>query len=454
MSQRRGRLTLDELRVLVDEGTIDTVVLAMTDMQGRLQGKRMAADFFFADTVQNAAEGCGYLLAVDIDMNTVDGFEISSWETGYGDFVLKPDFSTLRLVPWHPGTAMVQCDVIAHDGTPVAVSPRQILRRQQERLAAYGWHAYAGTELEFIVFKDSYEQAWDKDYHRLTPVNQYNVDYSILGTSRVEPLLRRVRNEMAGAGLTVESAKGECNLGQHEIAFKYAEALVTCDDHAVYKTGAKEIAAQEGVSLTFMAKYNEREGNSCHIHLSLRDDEGAPVMAGEGEFGFSPVMEHFLAGQLACLAEFSLLLAPTVNSYKRYVPGSFAPTAIAWGRDNRTCALRVVGHGQSLRFENRVPGGDVNPYLAVAALIAAGLHGIEQNLPLEPEFTGNAYASDAPRVPATLRDAVELFAASEVAAAAFGKGVVEHYTHNGRVELAAYDAAVTDWERRRGFERL
>ncbi|WP_035803190.1 glutamine synthetase family protein [Kitasatospora mediocidica] len=454
MSQRRGRMTLDDLRVLVEEGSIDTVVLAMTDMQGRLQGKRMAADFFLADTVQNAAEGCGYLLAVDIDMNTVDGFEISSWETGYGDFVLKPDFATLRMVPWHPGTAMVQCDVIAHDGTPVAVSPRQILRRQLERLAAYGWNAYAGTELEFIVFKDSYEQAWDKDYHRLTPVNQYNVDYSILGTSRVEPLLRRVRNEMAGAGLTVESAKGECNLGQHEIAFKYAEALSTCDDHAVYKTGAKEIAAQEGVSLTFMAKYNEREGNSCHIHLSLRDDDGVPVMAGEGDFGFSPVMEHFLAGQLACLAEFSLLLAPTVNSYKRYVPGSFAPTAIAWGRDNRTCALRVVGHGQSLRFENRVPGGDVNPYLAVAALIAAGLHGIEQSLPLEAEFTGNAYASDAPRVPATLRDAVELFAASEVAAEAFGKGVVEHYTHNGRVELAAYDAAVTDWERRRGFERL
>jgi glutamine synthetase len=349
---------------------------------------------------------------------------------------------------------MVQCDVTHHDGRPVTVSPRQILRRQLERLAGYGWHAYVGTELEFIVFKDTYEQAWEKDYHRLTPVNQYNVDYSILGTSRVEPLLRRLRNEMAGAGLTVESAKGECNLGQHEIAFKYGEALRTCDDHAVYKTGAKEIAAQEGVSLTFMAKYDQREGNSCHIHLSLRDDQGRPVMPGEGANGFSPVMEHFLAGQLACLADFALLLAPTVNSYKRYVPGSFAPTAIAWGRDNRTCALRVVGHGASLRFENRVPGGDVNPYLAVAALIAAGLHGIEQQLPLEPEFSGNAYSSDAPRVPATLRDAVEAFEHSEAAALAFGKDVVRHYSHAGRVELAAYDAAVTDWERRRGFERL
>lgn len=448
------RLTLEQLRAGVARGAIDTVVLAMTDMQGRLQGKRIAAEFFLSDVVANSAEGCGYLLAVDIDMNTVDGYEISSWESGYGDLVLTPDLDTLRTVPWHPATVMVQCDVAHHDGRPVTVSPRQILRRQLERLAGHGWHAYAGTELEFIVFKDTYEQAWEKDYHRLTPVNQYNVDYSILGTSRVEPLLRRLRNEMAGAGLTVESAKGECNLGQHEIAFKYGEALRTCDDHAVYKTGAKEIAAQEGVSLTFMAKYDQREGNSCHIHLSLRDDQGRPVMAGDGPHGFSPVMEHFLAGQLACLADFALLLAPTVNSYKRYVPGSFAPTAIAWGRDNRTCALRVVGHGASLRFENRVPGGDVNPYLAVAALIAAGLHGVEQQLPLEPEFSGNAYGSDAPRVPATLRDAVDAFEHSEAAALAFGKDVVRHYSHAGRVELAAYDAAVTDWERRRGFERL
>ncbi|MFJ1704729.1 glutamine synthetase family protein [Kitasatospora sp. NPDC088346] len=449
-----SRLTLDRLRQLVADGSVDTVVLAMTDMQGRLQGKRVAADYFLSDVVPNAAEGCGYLLAVDIDMNTVDGYQISSWDSGYGDLVLTPDLDTLRMVPWHPATVMVQCDVLHHDGRPVTVSPRQILRRQLERLAGYGWSAYVGTELEFIVFRDSYEQAWDKAYHGLTPVNQYNVDYSILGTSRIEPLLRRLRNSMAGAGLTVESAKGECNPGQHEIAFKYGEALTTCDDHSVYKTGAKEIAAQEGVSLTFMAKYNEREGNSCHIHLSLRDEQGRPVMAGDGPNGFSRTMEHFLAGQLACLADFSLMLAPTVNSYKRYVPGSFAPTAVAWGRDNRTCALRVVGHGPSLRFENRVPGGDVNPYLAVAALIAAGLHGVEHQLPLEPEFTGNAYASDAPRVPSTLRDAVEAFERSEVAAEAFGKDVVQHYTHAGRTELAAYDAAVTDWERRRGFERL
>jgi glutamine synthetase len=454
MSPHRPRLTLDELRALVAADEVDTVVLALTDMQGRLQGKRVAADYFLTDVVGHAAEGCGYLLAVDVEMNTVDGYAISSWDSGYGDLVFAPDLGTIRRVPWHPGTVMVQCDVAGQDGEPVSVSPRQVLKRQMERLAQYGWDAFVGTELEFIVFKDSYEQAWERNYQELTPVNQYNVDYSVLGTGRIEPLLRRLRTEMAGAGMTVESAKGECNPGQHEIAFKYAKALTCCDDHAVYKTGAKEIAAQEGVSLTFMAKYNEREGNSCHIHLSLRAADGTPVFAGDGEHGMSPLMEHFLAGQLACLQDFALLLAPTVNSYKRYIAGSFAPTAIAWGRDNRTCALRVVGHGASLRFENRVPGGDVNPYLAVAALIAAGLHGVENRLALEPEFVGNAYASEAPRVPGTLREAAERFAASGAAETAFGKDVVEHYAHAGRVEVAAFDAAVTDWERRRNFERL
>lgn len=448
-------LSLEQLRVDVAEGTVDTVVLAMTDMQGRLQGKRVAARYFLDDVVDaGGAEGCGYLLAVDVEMNTVDGYAISSWDNGYGDLVLSPDLATLRRLPWHPATVMVQCDVLHHGGEPVAISPRQILRGQLDRLAARGWHAYAGTELEFMVFRDSYEDAWRGGYRELTPANQYNADYSVLGTGRIEPLLRRLRNSMAGAGMTVESAKGECNLGQHEIAFKYAEAMTTCDNHAVYKTGAKEIAAQEGYALTFMAKFDEREGNSCHIHLSLRDAEGTPVLAGSGAHGFSPVMEHFLAGQLACLADFSLLLAPNVNSYKRYAPGSFAPTAIAWGRDNRTCALRVVGHGLSLRFENRVPGGDTNPYLAVAALVAAGLHGVEHELPLPAEFVGNAYASDAPQVPATLGEAVAAFERSEAAERAFGKDVVRHYAHAGRVELAAFNTAVTDWERRRGFERL
>jgi glutamine synthetase len=447
-------LHVEELRNLVESGGVDTVVLALPDMQGRLQGKRFHGRFFVDEVLPHGTEACNYLLAVDVDMNTVGGYAISSWERGYGDFVVRPDLSTLRLVPWLPGTALLLGDVEWLDGGPVAPSPRQILRRQIERLAAHGWTPMAGTELEFIVFRDSYEDAWQRGYRELTPANQYNVDYSVVGTSRVEPLLRAIRNGMAGAGMTVESAKGECNLGQHEIAFRYTDALTTADNHVVYKTGAKEIAAQVGMSLTFMAKFNEREGNSCHLHVSLRDVDDRPVFAGDRPHGFSEVFEHYLAGQLAVLRELTLLYAPNVNSYKRFAEGSFAPTAVAWGLDNRTCALRVIGHGSSLRVENRTPGGDVNPYLALAASIAAGLYGIENELVLEPELTGNAYGSDKPRVPATLRDAAELFEKSSVARAALGDDVVEHYTNAARVEMAAFDAAVTDWERTRGFERL
>jgi len=454
MNLARGMLTLDELRELVRLGSIDTVVVAMTDMQGRLQGKRCAAEYFVNEVLPHATEACDYLLAVDVDMNTVAGFEMSSWERGYGDFVLRPDLSTLRRIPWHEGTALVLADVEWVEGGAVPVSPRQVLRRQLDRLAERGLAAYVGTELEFIVFEDGYEQAWQRGYRELTPANQYNVDYSVLGTGRLEPLLRRIRNEMAGAGMYVESAKGECNPGQHEIAFRYTDALSTCDNHSIYKTGAKEIAAQEGKSLTFMAKYNEREGSSCHIHISLRSTEGEPVLAGDGPHGFSTTMTHFLAGQLACLRELTYFFAPNINSYKRFMPGSFAPTAVAWGADNRTCALRVVGHGPSLRVENRVPGGDVNPYLGVAALVAAGLHGIENELPLEEEFRGNAYGSDKPAVPSTLREAAAVLAESKMARKAFGDDVVDHYLNAARVELAAFDSAVTDWERMRGFERL
>ena len=447
-------ITLDELRAMVDHGRVDTVLVGITDMQGRLQGKRCHARYFLEEVIGHNTEACNYLLAVDVDMNTVDGYAMSSWDLGYGDFVLRPDLSTLRLVPWLEGTALVQCDIEWHDGTPVVASPRQVLRRQLDRLAERGLVACAGTELELIIFRDTYEEAWRKRYTGLEPANQYNVDYSLMGTARVEHLLRRIRNEMTGAGLYVESAKGECNLGQHEIAFRWADALKTCDDHVLYKTGAKEIASQEGMSLTFMAKYDEREGNSCHIHLSFRSTDGEPVLAGDGPNGFSPMMEHYVAGQLACLEELTLFLAPNINSYKRFVAGSFAPTAIAWGRDNRSCALRVVGHGPSLRAENRVPGGDVNPYLALAALIAAGLHGMDHELPLEPELKGSAYEADKPRVPATLRDAAALFATSEVARAAFGDEVIDHYGNNARVEIAAFDAAITDWERIRNFERM
>ncbi|MFE0025722.1 glutamine synthetase family protein [Amycolatopsis sp. NPDC059021] len=455
MARRQGMLTLDQLRTLVADGTIDTVLVAMTDMQGRLQGKRCAAEYFLEEVVPHATEACNYLLAVDVEMNTVDGYDISSWDTGYGDFVLRPDFDTLRLIPWQPGTALVLADVERVQGGPVTVSPRQILRAQLDRLAERGLAAYVGTELEFIVFDDSYEAAWDKRYQGLKPANQYNVDYSMLGTARIEPLLRRIRREMGGAGMYVESAKGECNPGQQEIAFRYADALTTCDNHSIYKTGAKEIAAQEGKSLTFMAKYDEREGNSCHIHISLRSAEGGAVLAGDRPGGFSRLMEHFLAGQLAGLRELTYFFAPNVNSYKRFVRGSFAPTGIAWGTDNRTCALRVVGHGDSLRVENRVPGGDVNPYLAVAALIAAGLHGIENELPLEEEFTGNAYDSYAlPRVPATISEAISEFAASEIVERAFGFDVHTHYLNAAKIEREAFEKAVTDWERIRGFERL
>ncbi|MEV7793846.1 glutamine synthetase family protein [Streptomyces sp. NPDC087512] len=454
MAERTPPLGVEELHVLVAAGDIDTVVLAFPDMQGRLQGKRFAARFFLDEVLHHGTEGCNYLLAVDADMNTVDGYAMSSWDRGYGDFVLRADMDTLRRLPWHGGTVMAVADLAWEDGSPVDAAPRQILRRQLDRLAGHGWSARAGTELEFIVFRDTYEQAWDAGYRGLTPANQYNVDYSVLGTGRIEPLLRRIRNEMAGAGMTVESAKGECNPGQHEITFRYDDALVTCDQHAVYKTGAKEIAAQEGMALTFMAKYNEREGNSCHIHLSLADADGTSLMPGDRDGGMSGLMRHFLAGQLAALREFTLLYAPHINSYKRFQPGSFAPTAVAWGHDNRTCALRVVGHGPSLRFENRLPGGDVNAHLAVAGMIAAGLHGVEHRLELPEPCPGNAYAADFAHVPTTLREAAELWERSTIAKAAFGDEVVAHYRNMARVELDAFDAAVTDWELRRSFERM
>jgi glutamine synthetase len=456
VADRTPPLSVEELQRLVASGEIDTVVLAFPDMQGRLQGKRFAAHFFLDDVLQHGTEGCNYLLAVDTEMNTVDGYAMSSWERGYGDFAMHPDLSTLRRVPWNAGTAMLIADLAWNDGSPVVAAPRQILRRQLERLAEHGFTAQVGTELEFIVFKDTYEQAWDANYRGLTPANQYNIDYSVMGTGRIEPLLRRIRNDMTVAGLTVESAKGECNPGQHEIVFRYDDALVTCDQHAVYKTGAKEIASQEGVSLTFMAKYNEREGNSCHIHLSLGDGDGGNAMAGaEGDpGGMSEVMRYFLAGQLAALRDFSLLYAPNINSYKRFQPGSFAPTAVAWGYDNRTCALRVVGHGRSMRFENRLPGGDVNPHLAVAGLVAAGLYGIEHRLELPEACAGNAYSGDYAHVPTNLREAAELWENSPIAKAAFGDEVVAHYRNMARVELEAFDAAVTDWELRRSFERL
>lgn len=474
MAEGSPPLTIARLRELVDNRDVDTVIVAFTDMQGRLQGKRVHARFFLDDTLDHGTEACNYLLAVDVDMNTVDGYEISSWERGYGDFVLKPDLNTLRPVAWMPASVMVQCDVLWLDGSPVRQSPRQILLAQTQRAAALGFTALAGTELEFQVFEGSYDQAWDARYQDLVPTNRYNVDYSILGTGRVEPLLRDIRNMMYTAGLTVESAKGECNFGQHEIAFKYADVVATADQHSVYKTAAKEIAAKHGKALSFMSKFDEREGNSCHIHLSLRGlDDDSAVFAGDRD-GRSPLFEHFIAGILTTMREFTLLYAPNINSYQRFKPGSFAPTAVAWGLDNRTCSVRVVGAGKGLRLENRVPGGDVNPYLAIAGMLAGGLYGVENEIPLEQPLRGNAYVADKARVPTTLAEARELFAESGIAKIAFGEDVVAHYVNYADVELAAFRAAghtesgspgasapgehapvqISEWERFRCFERL
>ena len=452
---RTGNLTVEELSELVSAHEVDTVIIGFTDMQGRLVGKRVSARLFLEEFAEHGAECCNYLLAVDVENNTVDGYEISSWARGYGDMAMMPDIDTLRHAPWLESTVIVTADLTWLDGSPVAPDPRQVLKRQIARLAEKNLTPYAATELEFIVFDDTYRDAWKMNYTGLTPASDYNIDYALMASTRMEPLLRDIRNSMDGAGMYCEGVKGECNLGQQEIGFRFTDALGTCDNHSVYKNGAKEIADKHGKSLTFMAKFNEREGNSCHIHLSVVGAEGEPVMADEnGAHGFSKLMEHWIAGQLKTMRELTLFFAPNINSYKRFVAGSFAPTAVAWGLDNRTCALRVVGHGRSLRVESRVPGGDVNQYLAMAALIAGGLYGIEHELELEPIFTGNAYESDAPRVPSTLREAAELFSASTIAREAFGDDVVEHYLTNARVEQAAYDSAVTDWERVRGFERL
>jgi glutamine synthetase len=447
---------VEQLTAEIEDGSIDTVIVAFTDMQGRLQGKRIHGHFFLEHVLAHGTEGCNYLLAVDIDMNTVDGYAISSWERGYGDMFFTMDLATLRRTPGDRASATIQCDLTWLDGSgEVPQSPRTVLKSQEAAAREMGFAAFCGTELEFIMFEQTFDEAWDRRYAGLTGTNRYNVDYSIFGGTKVEPVLREIRNEMYTAGMTVESAKGECNLGQHEIGFLYDSVVRTCDNHTIYKNGAKEIAAKHGHSLTFMAKYDQREGNSCHIHLSLRGTDGTVSFADENrEGGRSEIFDHFLAGLLATMREFTYFYAPNVNSYKRFAAGSFAPTAVAWGTDNRTCALRVVGHGAGLRVENRVPGGDVNPYLSVAAMMAGGLYGIAEKLTLDPMCVGNAYTGDYVHVPSTLAEARDLLHGSAIARAAFGDEVVDHYVNAADVELAAYNATVTDWERIRGFERM
>lgn len=445
-------MTLDELRDLVAKGEIDTVVLAMTDMQGRLQGKRLDADAFVDEIAAHGAEACNYLLAVDMEMATVPGFALTSWESGYGDFVLKPDLSSLRPMPWLEGTVLCLADVMHHDGSPVVESPRQILRAQIARLAERGWNAKIGSELEFVLFRESYDSAREKGYRDLKPANAYNVDYSILGTTMVEDVIRPIRLTMKQSGLAVEDSKGECNLGQHEINFRYQDALRMADDHVFYKLAAKEIAYQHGAAITFMAKVNQLEGNSCHIHCSFWEGD-EPLFPGTGEGGHSAIYDQYIAGQVEHTHELSYFFAPNVNSYKRYAYGSFAPTTLLWGRDNRTAAFRSVGHGKGLRLETRIAGGDANPYLAFAAVVAAGLDGIDRELVPPPPTPGSAYDADGQRMPTTLAEAVGLLDGSAFARAAFGDRVIDHYVNSGRHEVQAFESAVTDWEMVRSFER-
>ena len=442
-------LTLETLEAAVADGSIDTVIVAFTDMQGRLLGKRLHGEFFVEEHVaEHGVEGCNYLLALDMEMDPVPGYGIASWSQGYGDFVLRPEPATLRRIPWLEATALVLCDVVWHDGSPVAPSPRQVLLRQVERAAELGFTPMFGSELEFYLLKETYEEAHAKHYRDLTPSVPYILDYHVLATTYDEALIRQIRNGMQGAGIRVETSKGEAWPGQQEINFRYADAVTMADNHAVYKNGAKEIAFANGCSITFMAKpHHEWIGSSCHVHSSLwRDGENA--FAGE-----SDVFRQYLAGQIACLKELALFVAPTINSYKRFASGSWAPTTLAWGHDNRTCGFRIVGHGAALRTETRIPGGDVNPYLGFAALLAAGLHGIEHELELPPALEGNAYESDAERFPHSLREAIAALEEGTMARSALGDDVVDHYLNYARTEQRLFDEVVTCYERERFFER-
>lgn len=446
-------LTVEQLREAVRAGEVDSVILSFTDMQGRLQGKVIHGGFFVDSALEDGSEACNYLLAVDTEMRTVEGYAMTSWDKGYGDMVFDLDLDTIRHVPYLDKTVMIQTDLNYTTGERVEMSPRSLLRTQQEKAAELGFKAVAGTELEFMIYNTSYEDAQRGHYLNLTPANLYNVDYSILGSMRVEPLLRDIRNAMYEAGMIVESAKGECNLGQHEIAFRYDDVLTTADNHTFYKLSAKQMAAQRGESVTFMAKPNERDGSSCHIHMSLRGVDGGLAFWDAEKGERTALYDHFIAGVLATMRDFTIFYAPNINSYKRFAKGSFAPTAVAWGMDNRSCSVRLVGKGHSARMENRLPGADANPYLALSAMLAGGLYGIKHELELPEKVEGNAYESDALHVPRTMAEARDLFANSAVAVEVFGQEVVDHYTHYADVELEAFNAAITDWEVRRGFER-
>ncbi len=455
----RGMLTPDEIRAEIKDGSIDTVLVVFPDLQGRLMGKRVVGDYFVEEVLDGGAlEACNYLLALDIDMTPMPGYRYANWEQGYGDFRLRPDLSTMRRIPWIERTALVMCDLEDETtGAPVEVSPRQILRRQIERAAKLGYTVNIGAELEFFLFRDTYEEAAAKGYRDLVPHSDVIEDYHIFQTTRDEYLIREIRNSMNNAGIKVEFSKGEAGKGQHEINLKYADALVMADRHAIYKNGTKEIAANAGRSITFMAKYSMEEvGSSCHLHSSLWSADGESQMWDESApENMTPVFRGWLGGMIAMGQEFAWMFAPYVNSYKRYQPESWAPTALAGGKDNRTCGYRVVGHGSAYRMESRIPGADCNPYLAYAATIAAGLHGIEKGLDPGDAFSGNAYADESlERVPHTLVDAINAFAGSQVAKDAFGEDVHHHLLNTAQQEWNSFNKVVTDWERRRNFEQI
>ena len=452
-----GPLTIPDLTAAAESGEIDTVIMAQVDMQGRLMGKRFHVRHFL-DSAVHETHACNYLLTVDMEMEPVPGFRSASWEKGFGDYMMKPDLGTLRRLPWQEGTALVICDIMDHHGkADIAVSPRAVLKRQIARLEALGLSAMMATELEFYLFRQSYAEAHAGGYRNLTPVSDYNEDYHIFQTGKEENVMRALRNGLYGAGIPVECSKGEAWAGQEEINVKYGPALVAADNHVVTKQAVKEIAHANGQAATFMAKYNDAPaGSSCHVHQSLWSKDGAPAFLDkDGTYGMSAKMRSYVAGLLTHVADYTLFLAPNINSYKRFVAGTFAPTKAVWSRDNRTAGFRLVGEGsRAIRIENRIGGADLNPYMAFAAQLAAGIDGIEQGLELEDEFSGDAYAARKVRnVPATLRAATEAAKGSRMLRAALGDEVVDHYVHAAEWEQAEYDRRVTDWEIARGFER-
>ncbi len=465
-------MNLSRLKNQIRSGAIDTVLVALPDPFGRLVGKRFRGEVFLDSVLHHGTHGCSYLLTVNIEMDPLDGFKVASWDKGFGDFALRPDLDTLRALPWQPGAVLVICDHVQADGSLVAEAPRSVLRHQLDLLKKRGLSCFCASELEFYLFHQTYHSAFAAGYRDLQPSSDYRIDYHLMQPGRDEPLMRAIRNGMTGAGVPIESSKGEWSRGQHEVNFIYAEPLPMADMHVVFKQGIKELAEQHGKAVSFMAKYAPSEaGSSCHIHMSLWKNgrnlfsgSDAATQAAKAKPSASPrksgpghsaIFRQFLGGLLKYSPELCLFFAPTINSYKRYQPGSWAPTRMAWASDNRTVGFRVVGENSSCRIENRMPGADANPYLAIAAMLSAGMAGLQEKLDCGEEYVGNAYIdSRLARLPATLRDAADLLERSNLARAAFGESVVDFYVRHARLEVEAFGNAVTDWEKSRYFEQI